>query len=188
MSLRSLSRLAGGFLFRGPAGATLGPPDPPKSAEVVPAERLSRSACFQAPRSWTRFRSATLNPKVEGSNPSRPIERRGPTPYRSTIQSSRTLLLLLDGQRSSRLGEKRHGLPTRGLADRAAEAFAYGRLGQGLRPGLYADRGIWNRSGPFRTKLVVQTTCPVAIARTGLKGTSMNVSPAATVFGVQLFS
>jgi hypothetical protein len=82
---------------------------------------------------------------------------------------------------------ERHGLPSTGLA-RPCRKRAYGRLGQGFNPGLYADSGIWNRSGPFRTKVVVQTTCPVPIARTGLKGTSMNVSPAATVFGVQPFA
>src|SRR5207244_6375548 len=69
----------------------------------------------------------------------------------------------------------------------SARSGAYGSVGQGLSPGLHADSGIRNGSGPLRTKVVVQTTCPVPIARTGWKGTSMDVSPAPTVFGVQLF-
>jgi hypothetical protein len=42
-----------------------------------------------------------------------------------------------------------------------------GSVGQGLYPGLYEDSAICAGSGALRTNVVVQTKCPVAIARTG---------------------
>src|SRR4029450_6731926 len=88
----------------------------------------------------------------------------------------------------SRHDDLRHGLASAGWQG-GPPICAYERLGQGFRPGLYADSGIWKGSGPLRTKVVVQTKCPAAIARTGLKGTSMKGSPPAGWFGVEtLFS
>ena len=54
-------------------GATWGQPAPPRSAETGGC-RQGLKACFlQARRAPPRPRDASLNPKVEGSNPSRPI-------------------------------------------------------------------------------------------------------------------
>ena len=63
------------------------------------------------------------------------------------------------------------------LGRATVDAVGYG---QGLVTGVVTGSS-------YRTRNVtVQTTCPVAVARTGTNGVSMEVSPADTVFAVQL--
>ena len=71
--------------------------------------------------------------------------------------------------------ERRHCCP----AGRAA--VDAGGYGQGL-----GVTGVVTGSSYRTRNVTVQTTCPVAVARTGTNGVSMEVSPADTVFGVQL--
>ncbi|HEY8843857.1 MAG TPA: hypothetical protein VIM23_08130 [Gaiellaceae bacterium] len=56
-----------------------------------------------------------------------------------------------------------------------------GGYGQGL-----GVTGVVTGSSYRTRNVVVQTTCPVAVARTGTNGISIEVSPADTVFGVQV--
>ncbi len=58
---------------RAHSGATLGQPKPPYAAETRRPSRCLKPARFQRSRSPPKSPRPSLNPKVEGSNPSRPM-------------------------------------------------------------------------------------------------------------------
>jgi hypothetical protein len=132
-------------------GATRGQHNPPRPAETRARRRAKRPLESSPHRTRPKLRAASLDPKVEGSNPSRPISER---PAKSRNGGARPSL----SHRSERRGHRRvrdtnrraAGLP--GRAGRGREQASSGLL-LVHHPGWAAAerrRALQNRAGMRR--------------------------------------